>query len=159
VNANAFLFNLVSSLVFPHWLFFYNIHSSVRTCNKITDCALRAREVFTVLDIIRLTNSNCFNGEGNEAADEERAARELREADKLKDPLHPANVHRRLWKELMRLLQQASNEQLGKKQEGHGDVLPAHARNLRIAEIKIELGMCVMRVHRIAPLWRCIFCP
>ncbi len=81
------------------------------------------------------------------AADEERAAREQREADKLKDPSHPTNVHRRLWKELMRLLQQASNEQLGKKDDGPGDVLPAHARNLRIAEIKIELGMCVMRVQ------------
>ena len=78
------------------------------------------------------------------AADEERAAREQREADKLKDPSHPTNVHRRLWKELMRLLQQASNEQLGKKEDGLADVLPAHARNLRIAEIKMELGMCVI---------------
>jgi hypothetical protein len=40
----------------------------------------------------------------------------------------------------MRLLQQASNEQLGKK-DGEAAGLPAHARSLRIAEIKMELGM------------------
>ena len=77
------------------------------------------------------------------AADEERAVREKAEADKLKDPSHPTNVHRRLWKELMRLLQQQSNEALGslKDEAVAAGALPAHARNLRIAEIKMELGM------------------
>jgi hypothetical protein len=84
------------------------------------------------------------------AASEERAAREQQEADRLKDPNHPTNLHRRLWKELMRLLQQASNEQLMKKDGGDVGALPAHARSLRIAEIKMELGMCVMRVMLLA---------
>ena len=75
------------------------------------------------------------------AAQEERAAKEQQEAAKLKDPLHPTNVHRRLWKELMRLLQQASDEQLGKKDGEAGGLLPAHARSLRIAEIKMELEL------------------
>jgi hypothetical protein len=74
------------------------------------------------------------------AAEEERAAKEQKDAEMLKDPSHPTNVQRRLWKELMRLLQQASNEQLGKK-DGEASGLPAHARSLRIAEIKLELGM------------------
>ena len=76
--------------------------------------------------------------------EEKRAAKEQEEADKLKDPSHPANVRRRLWKELMRLLQQASNEQLGKKEGDAAGALPAHARTLRIAEIKMELGMYVV---------------
>ena len=77
------------------------------------------------------------------SADESRAARQKEEADKLKDPTHPTNVHRRLWKELMRLLQQQSNEALGtmKDEAVAAGALPAHARNLRIAEIKMELGM------------------
>jgi hypothetical protein len=75
------------------------------------------------------------------AAQEERAAKEQQKAAKLKDPLHPTNVHRRLWKELMRLLQQASDEQLGKKDGEAGGLLPAHARSLRIAEIKMELEL------------------
>lgn len=74
------------------------------------------------------------------AAQEERAAKEEQQAAKLKDPAHPTNVHRRLWKELMRLLQQASDEQLGKK-DGEAGLLPAHARSLRIAEIKMELEL------------------
>ena len=36
------------------------------------------------------------------AAQEERAAKEQQEAAKLKDPSHPTNVHRRLWKELVK---------------------------------------------------------
>ncbi len=76
--------------------------------------------------------------------EEKRAAKEQEEADRLKDPSHPSNVRRRLWKELMRLLQQASNEQLGKRESDAAGVLPAHARNLRIAEIKMELGMYVV---------------
>ena len=77
------------------------------------------------------------------AAHEDRIAKEQQEAEKLKDPSHPTNVHRRLWKELMRLLQQASDEQLGKKDGEGAGALTSHARNLRMAEIKMELGMCV----------------
>ena len=42
-----------------------------------------------------------------------------------------------------RLLQQQSNEALGtmKDEAVAAGALPAHARNLRIAEIKMDLGM------------------